>query len=579
MGSERVAIAAALLAAGCAHGDARFPLRDPVWRDADMRPVYARCHEDPKPEDPHHVSCAPEPYEAPIYWDGADNMFFRPLSESLGVVRSGESVNVNSLDEVPDSAWFTNRLGMRPVSLDELRLNACKEDQVLDPDHAPDHSWVIDQGKTSGATPGFRIKVPGKGKYMVKVEATGLPERQVAATVIGEGVYYAAGYNASCEQALLVRPSIFRLEPGLRARKGNFGDEYDFDQKHLDELFAKSNKRGGLLRISASAWIPGYVIGQFRYEGTRADDPNDVVPHEDRRELRGARVLASWIDHWDSRQGNSLDTWLPEAKGGPPDSSPGHVVHVQIGTSAALGNVWDWDPVSRRLGYSYVIDWGDMGADFATLGAVTRVWEHTERVPGHETFGYFDVEHFDPQRWKNEYPNPAFDRMTERDAAWMARILARFTPEMVRTLAEMARFADPSNTDYLEQVLDGRLAKIFERYLTRVSPVSEVHLEGRERLCGVDLAEWRGLRDARSFVYTARLVGGPWLVVDRRPGAQVCVTLPHVARDGGPPDDSAERYVRLRIEDGVARGPLVVHLYDLGPARGYFLAGLERPDP
>jgi hypothetical protein len=578
MGSERLVFVAALLAAGCAHGDARFPLRDPVWRDGDMRPVYARCHEDPKPEAPHHVSCAPEPYEAPIYWDGADNMFFRPLSESLGVVRSSESVNVNSLDEVPDSAWFTNRLGMRTVSLDELRLNACKEDQLLDPDHAPDHSWVIDQGKTSGATPGFRIKVPGKGKYMVKVEATGLPERQVAATVIGEAVYYAAGYNASCEQALLVRPSIFRLEPGLRARKGNFGDEYDFDQKHLDELFARSSKRGGLLRISASAWIPGYVIGQFRYEGTRGDDPNDVVPHEDRRELRAARVLASWIDHWDSRQGNSLDTWLPEAKGGPPDSSPGHVVHVQIGTSAALGNVWDWDPVSRRLGYSYVIDWGDMGADFATLGAVTRVWEHTEKAPGHETFGYFDVEHFDPERWKNEYPNPAFDRITERDAAWMARILARFSPEMVRTLAEMGRFADPSNTDYLERILDGRLAKILERYLTRVSPVADVHLEGRERLCGVDLAEWRRLRDPHSFAYTARLVGGPWLAAERRPGAQVCVTLPHVAQDGGPPDDSAERYVRVRIVDGVARGPLVVHLYDLGPARGYFLAGLERPD-
>jgi hypothetical protein len=35
----------------------------------------------------------------------------------------------------------------------------------------------------------------------------------------------------------------------------------------------------------------------------------------------------------------------------------------------------------------------------------------------------------------------------------------------------------------------------------------------------------------------------------------------------------------VRIEDGVAKAPLVVHLYDLGPSRGYFLAGLERPDP
>ena len=122
----------------------------------------------------------------------------------LLAVTSGESVNVNSVDEVPDSAWFNNRLGVRPVSLEELRRNECTDEWLLDPDHAPDGAWLVDQGKTSGSTPGFRMSVPGKGKYLVKVEATGLPERQVAATVIGEAVFYAAGYNATCEQALLV---------------------------------------------------------------------------------------------------------------------------------------------------------------------------------------------------------------------------------------------------------------------------------------------------------------------------------------------------------------------------------------
>jgi len=569
---------AALALAACASGERRFPLREPIWRDTDLQPVFARCHREPDPKDPHHVSCAPEIYDAPTYWDGADNLFFRPLSELVGLPASGESVNVNSLDEVPDSSWFTNRLGVRPVSLDELRLNECKKEWLLDPDHAPDGSWLIDQGKTSGSTPGFRMSVPGKGKYLVKVEATGLPERQVAATVIGEAVYYATGYNATCEQALLVRPSVFKLKPGLRAAHGNFGDEYDFDQKAVDDLFAKSNKHGGLLRVSASAWVPGYVTQQFRYEGTRSDDPNDVVPHQHRRELRASRLISAWLDHFDAREGNSLATWVTDVKGGPPDASPGHLVHLMMGTSAALGSSWDWDPITRRLGYSYVVDWGDMAADFVTLGATTRVWETTQRAPGHEMFGYFNVQAFDPERWKNEYPNAAFSRMTERDAAWMARILAWFTPQMVRTLAEMAQFADPANTDYLESVLDGRLAKILERYLTRVSPIGGVHVEGTNVLCGVDLAEWRGLREPERFRYAARVPRGPWLRVERRQGAQVCVSLPHVATDDGLRDDAPERYVRVRIQDGVARGPLVAHLYDLGPKRGYVLAGLERPD-
>jgi hypothetical protein len=56
------------------------------------------------------------------------------------------------------------------------------------------------------------------------------------------------------------------------------------------------------------------------------------------------------------------------------------------------------------------------------------------------------------------------------------------------------------------------------------------------------------------------------------------VDLPHVAADGGAADDAPGRYVWVRLEDGVATGPLVIHLYDLGPVRGYVLAGLERVD-
>jgi hypothetical protein len=570
-----LALGASLASTACSTPERRFPLRAPIWQDTDLSPVRVRCHREPSEKEPHHVSCAPAPWDGTLYWDGAEQMVLRPLSESVGLVTSGESVNVNSLDEVPDSSWFTNRLGLRPVSLDELRQYACPKDKILDPDSTPDHAWVISEGKTSGSTPGFVMKVEGKGKYLVKVEAHG-PDRQVASSVIGEAVFWLTGYYASCEQALWVRPSIFKLTPGLRARDGNFGEMYDFNQKALDALFAKSTKKDGLLRVSASSWVPGHGLLQFRWEGTRKDDPNDVIPHENRRELRGARLIAAWIGNVDSREGNSFDTWMADTKGGAPDSSPGHVIHYQLGTSAALGNVWTEDDLARRLGYSYILDWGDVATDFVTLGAERRPYETVQKVPGQEIFGYWNVTDFQPDRWKNEYPNPAFDRMTERDAAWMARILARVTPEMVHELTEMGKLSHPENRAYLEAVLEGRLTKVLERYLTRLSPIGDVRLEG-DRVCAVDLAERRGLRSPGQFSYTARLMPRSWLLVERRPGAEVCVTLPHVAPDGGPPDSSAARYVRVRVEDGVAKGPLVVHLYDLGPRRGFFLAGLQRP--
>ncbi|HEY4119694.1 MAG TPA: hypothetical protein VGM56_17625 [Byssovorax sp.] len=141
--------------------EARFALRPPLVVDADQRGVRVACKLAPTPKDPRHVSCAPTPYESPLYWDGADNLVFRPLSDALAVKTSAESVDVNSLDEVPDSSWFTNRLGGRPLRGGELRAAGCSPSQRLDVDAAADASWVVDQGKLEGNSGAFACACPG----------------------------------------------------------------------------------------------------------------------------------------------------------------------------------------------------------------------------------------------------------------------------------------------------------------------------------------------------------------------------------------------------------------------------------
>jgi hypothetical protein len=572
---RRACGALALLVLGaCATGERRFALRAPMTLDTDLRPVTVPCRADPTPKDPKHVTCAPEPYVSPVIWDGADNLLFRPLSEALAFEATTESVNVNSLDEVPDSAWFTNRIGAHPMSIEDVQRGACEPAKLLDPDVAPDGSWVIDKGKENGSSPGFRVAIAGKGKFMFKSDGA-VPEHASAASVVGAAAYNAVGFYTSCEQIVYIKRSLLKLTPGLRVT-GNFLGGKPFDEKALDAVLAVTARRGALLRFQASSWLPGRLVGPFRYEGTRDDDPNDVIPHENRRELRGGALLAAWVDHFDAREQNSMDSWVVE-KPSEGDSSPGHLVHFYLDTSDCLGSTWDWDEVTRRLGFSYIVDWGDLSRDFVTLGIPVRPWDRVKRLPGFEQFFYFDVDNFEADKWKNEYPNPAFSRMTERDGAWMARILSRFSPGAVKALAELANFTDHRQTDYLAYVLEGRLRKILERYLTHLSPVADLHVVD-DRLCGVDLAEARALRDAESFRYTAHTKAN-WLPVARGPGGEVCVALSHVAADGGAPDDAPERYLGVVVDDGVARGKLVAYLYDLGPSRGFRLAGVERPEP
>jgi hypothetical protein len=136
-----------------------FPLREPMWTDSDLASVTIPCRLEPAAHEPRHVTCAPAAVELPEVWTALDHVFLGPLSDALAIPGSREAKNVNSLDEVPDSAWFTNRHGVEPAVL--LR-GACDPAQLLDPEDAPDGSWIIDKGKTSGATSGFRVSVPSR---------------------------------------------------------------------------------------------------------------------------------------------------------------------------------------------------------------------------------------------------------------------------------------------------------------------------------------------------------------------------------------------------------------------------------
>lgn len=553
--------------AGCAHDPRVFPLRAPVTRDHDLDDVALDCA-----DKAHQKKCQPADRVSSFAWDAADNSLFRPAHDFLLVKQTGEALDVNALDEIPDTSWFVNRIGQRPMSPDEVFKGSCPDGKMLDP-NSGDGSWLIDHGKDNGANPGFRVKVDGT-KFMLKTDNS-QGERATAATTISTRLYYAAGFWAPCDAIVYFRRDMLKLKPGLTV-KANVGPEKQFDDKMLQSILDKTPTRVDRYRAAASRWLPGESLGPFSYEGRQADDPNDVVPHEMRRENRGHKLLAAWMNHFDSREQNTMMTWMPTPGKGP---GHGHVQHWIIDIGDSFGSEWTVDGFSRRHGHAYLMDFRWMAEDFFSLGIPQRPWDKATHTKGAEDFGYFTEKYFDPTEWKGEYPNPSFQAMTERDGAWMARIIARFEKEHVEAAVRAGDLTNPVHSAFILDVMMKRRAIILKRYFSKLSPLADVHVEG-DTLCAVDLARKTGTFDKFTYVSDVQRGIGPRERTWSRAtdGGRTCISVPSRAPDSGPADDDASRYVVVDVKNGVADGPLRAHLYDLGPKRGLQLVGIERPE-
>jgi hypothetical protein len=561
---RRVAIPCLLLASCASQG--RFPLREPIWRDTDLDSHAVPCRVDKGSDRP---ICRPSEYVSSLAWDGADNVAFRPVARFFAVDPGGEAVNVNSMDEVPDSSWFENRIGRRPMSPADVARGACGED-VIDGD-APDGSILIDAGKPNGGNPGFRVQLPDGRRYMFKSDLAPQFERTTAAAAIATRLYHAAGWYVPCETVIYVRRSTLRLKPGITSTD-NFGATRPFDEAVLDKLLGQAARSGDRYRFVASRWLPGRLLGPFTYAGTKDDDPGDVIPHEDRRDLRGAKLLAAWTDHYDSREENSMSAWLADNPRHP-DSSPGIVRHYYLDLGDCFGTQFP-DEMWRRIGHAYYFDIGYILEDLLSFGAIGRPWDRAQLYPG-GIFGYYSARDFDPEAWRGGYPNPAFGRMTESDGAWAARIIARFSDAHLTAIVAAGKLTRPEDAAFLVAQLSGRRDTILRRYFKRLSPVTDLAAEGRE-LCGVDLARKSGVFPASRFSYRARVQGGATLPVRALPDGRVCTTVPADAVTAS--DGHASRYRVVDLQNGQAPGVLHVHLFDLGTAGGLRIAGIEREE-
>ncbi|MEW6323706.1 MAG: hypothetical protein AB1635_21755 [Acidobacteriota bacterium] len=421
---------------------------DPIWVDDDRA----------------FDASGARPHEDSNGYDFLVNTFLRP-----GERRAVRAMNINTVDEVPDSSWFTNRIGRRAMSV---------EDVVRGPDRMGRLSldgWVISGGKSTGVQAGFRMQDPDGHTYQIEFDPPSNPEMASGAEIIGTAFYHAFGYHVVDVYLTEFDPATLTISPRATIRDVFTGERRRLERRDLDAVLARAARLpNGRYRALASRFADGRPLGNFRYYGTRPDDPNDIVPHEHRRELRGARVFAAWLNHDDSRGVNSLD--MLETTDG-----RGWIKHYMFDFGSILGSGTVFSQ-RHRAGHEYIFEWKPGWLTLATLGGYIRPWMliRYPRVP--PSVGRFEADAFDPIAWKAEYPNTAFQNMQPDDAFWAARIVSRFTDEMIAAIVGKAEYSDAAATRFLTEALITRRDKVLRAWLTATNPVVDpVMADGRLR--------------------------------------------------------------------------------------------------
>ena len=413
------------------------------------------------------------------------------LSIRRAIDGTAPALNLTAFDEVVASSWYEHRItapgGMTPAEVAEGA-----------PGPAPTGTLTVVDGKVGGVTPGLTVE-DGKGDtYLLKFDPAAFPGLGSGADVVASRLLWAAGYWTPKDVVVTVDPDALTLAPGAEIETDD--EIRPMTRDDIRSAFDGVARRpDGRVRALASLFVPGTPKGPWRFQGRRADDPNDHYPHQHRRELRGLRVVASWLNHVDLSARNTMDVWI---------DPPGYLRHylVDFGTTLGSGGIRALHP---REGREYAFDtWASLGR-LLTLGAYRVGWEGEDGTPIHPSLGWMQVEGFDPEAWKPFWPNEAFRRVTPPDGYWGAKRVAALDSAHVRAAVDAARYPDPVAADTLVDILMLRRDRVVEHWFGAVTPVESVRVEpagpGELALSFEDLGVEHGVWEAEGSCWTWRV--------------------------------------------------------------------------
>lgn len=456
-------------------------------------------------EDDRRGVAVPEERDPNLSWTGVDETFIRPLDRlarpgrwirrigtAFGDDHVPRAANVNALDEVPNSSWFTNRIGLYPISPEEAARGPGDG-------RGPDRSgpWTVTRAKTEGVTPGFTVKDAKGGTFFIKFDPPGYPGTSTTAGVVSGRIFHAAGYNVPDETVVRFRRSDLVLGSGVKLKQPD-GSRRDMTDEDLDRILnAVEHDPSGEWQAIASKLLEGKPVGPFDYKGRRPDDPNDHIDHEHRRELRGLRVFCAWLVHFDTKQQNSLDMYVGEA-------GQGYVRHHLLDFASTLGA--GASGAFPAYGWEYSLDPPAIAGRALALGFHEDAWRKLRTPEGLSEVGYFENDLFDPLESKPLVPNPAFANLSDPDGYWAAKIISAFSDEHLRAIVAAGGYRDPKAAEYIARVLGQRRDKIARHWFDRLAPLDFFTVDGTT-VRWHDLGAERSVYPGSMAKYRVRVAG------------------------------------------------------------------------
>ena len=511
-----------LLVVSCS-GPRTFTEDPVVWQVNDRKPID-------EPEERR--------FSAKRYF--ADVLLLQRVTRGLEFGGGRHAQNTNALDEVPDSSWFTNRIGLFAYTPEEVGRGPAAGPP-------PQPPLVVVSGKSGGGNPGFIAQDASGRRFLIKFDTPENPEMQTATNVVVNRLFWAAGYNVPADYVFHFSMDDLTIDPDARVR-GRFGRKEPLTMQRIREMLARIPRpSAGRIRATASLLLEGAPKGGFSPLGTRPDDPNDVIPHELRRELRGLRAIAAWLSHTDMKEDNTLDMWV-----GPEGDR--HLEHYFVDFGEALG-AHQAEKNRMEDGWEHVWDWERNTMAALSFGTWKRPWEDTRQTPWRE-IGAFAAQPFDPNLWREAYPYFPFMDANEADLYWGAKIVMRFRREHIAAVVDEAQFSNQAAAAYLVDTLVRRRDMVGRAWIANVTSLDHFWFEGNS-ICAIDLATHYGLANRGTVELLPRRGKRTSKQFEMSPEGKVCIPLPA---------DDGYRIIRLRTAWNADKRPVMQLHIKTGPS-------------